>query len=284
MASVPHQPEKPVSNLITRTLTGIIFVSAIIGTMIWHPLAFGILFYIVMLMGLGELFKMAGNDVLSVQKELALVLSSIIYILMLLISNQTLTPVWLVTVPLLLLMFFILELFRNREEPVRNVSFSILSIVYVTLPFASLNFFFNSDFKGTDARYYIILGYFLLLWAHDIFAYLTGLAVGKHKLFERISPKKTWEGSLGGVAFSLLLAWGLSFFFHDLDRLEWMGMALVIAVFGTLGDLSESMLKRKYAVKDSGTILPGHGGILDRFDAMMFSAPAVLCYLVILQS
>lgn len=278
------QRKTPVNNLITRTLTGVIFVSAIIGTTIWHPLAFGILFYLVMLMGLIELFKMAGNDALSVQKGLVITVASVMYILLLLISNHTLPFKWLVLIPLLLLPFFILELFRKKEEPVRNISFSILSIIYVTLPLASLNFFFNPDLQGTDTRYYILLGYFLLLWAHDIFAYLTGLAIGKHKLFERISPKKTWEGSLGGVIFSLLMAWGLSLFIHDLAMLEWMGMALIIAVFGTLGDLSESMLKRKYDVKDSGTILPGHGGILDRFDATMFSAPAVLFYLVILLS
>jgi phosphatidate cytidylyltransferase len=273
-----------VNNLITRTITGVFFVVAIIGSMIWNPLAFGVLFYIVMLLGLSELFKMAGNDSLSVQHELIYSVSSVIYIILLFIARGILPASWLVFLPLLLLLFFVVELFKKKDEPIRDVAFSLLSIIYVTLPFSSLNFFFNPDFQGDGMRYYVLLGYFFLLWAHDIFAYLTGLVIGKHKLFERISPKKTWEGSLGGVVFSLLMAWALSVFIHDLELLEWLGMALIIAVFGTLGDLSESMLKRKYAVKDSGTILPGHGGVLDRFDAMMFSAPAVLCYLLILQS
>ena len=272
------------NNLITRTITGVVFVAAILGTMIWEPLAFGVLFYIIMLLGLSELFKMSEKETPSVLKSLVYLLSSIIYALLLLISRDMLGKHWLVVIPLVMLLFLVAELFRKTDDPVRNLSFSILAVVYIALPFASLNFFFNPDLKGTDSRYYVLLGYFFLLWAHDIFAYLTGLAIGRHKLYERISPKKTWEGSLGGVVFSLLMAWALSMFIHDLALTEWMGMALIVAVFGTLGDLSESMLKRKFHVKDSGTILPGHGGILDRFDAMMFSAPAVLCYLVILQS
>jgi phosphatidate cytidylyltransferase len=272
-----------VNNLITRTITGLVFVVAIIGSMIWHPIAFGILFFFVMLLGLDELFRMAGNDAISVQKTLVFIIASIIYGILLFIANQMLPLHWLVIIPVLFMSFFIYELFRQKSHPVRNTSFSILSIVYITIPFASLNFFFNRDLQGSETGYYLLIGYFFLVWAHDIFAYLTGLAIGRNKLFERISPKKTWEGSIGGVIFSLLMAWGLSVFIHDLNLFEWMGMALIIAVLGTLGDLSESMLKRKYHVKDSGTILPGHGGILDRFDAMMFSAPAVLCYLIILQ-
>jgi phosphatidate cytidylyltransferase len=273
-----------VNNLITRTLTGIIFVAAIIGSMIWHPLAFGILFFMVMLMGMEELYRMAGKDAVSVPKRSVLFISSLIYMILMLLANRLIPVSWFASIPVLLLAFFILELFRKAGDPVKNVSYSILSVVYVTIPFASLNFFFNPDFQGLgSSTYFLLLGYFLLLWSHDIFAYLTGLVFGRHKLFKRVSPNKTWEGSLGGVIFSLLMAWGLSYFIWYLNILEWMGMALIIAVFGTLGDLSESMLKRKYDVKDSGTILPGHGGILDRFDAMMFSAPAVLCYLVILQ-
>jgi phosphatidate cytidylyltransferase len=270
------------NNLITRTITGFFFVGAIIATIIWHPLAFGFLFYIVMLLGLNELFKMSGNDSLPVQKASVYIISSLTYLISLAVADHFLPAIWMVAIPPLFMAFFIIELFRRTADPVRNISWSILAVIYLAIPFASLNFFYDPGFRGTDARFYILLGYFLLLWAHDIFAYLTGLAFGRHKLFERISPKKTWEGSIGGLAVSLVMAWALSRFIFDLNLFEWMGMAVVIAVFGTLGDLSESMLKRKYEVKDSGTVLPGHGGILDRFDAMMFSAPAVLCYLVIL--
>lgn len=270
------------NNLITRTITGFFFVASIIATMIWHPLAFGVMFYIVMLLGLNELLRMSVGQSLSVHRGALYFIISLAYLIPMAVAHNLLAAYWLVAIVPLFMTFFILELFRKTPDPLGNISWSILAVIYLAIPFASLNFFYNPDFQGTDSRFYILLGYFLLLWAHDIFAYLTGLFFGRHKLFERISPKKTWEGSIGGLVFSLLMAWGLAYFMHDLTLLEWMGMALVIAVFGTFGDLSESMLKRKYQVKDSGTILPGHGGILDRFDAMMFSAPAVLCYLVII--
>jgi len=105
--------------------------------------------------------------------------------------------------------------------------------------------------------------------------------VGKHKLFERLSPGKTWEGSAGGAIFALLTAWGLSFVFHQLDLMQWMLLSLILIITGTLGDLVESMLKRSLGIKDSGDILPGHGGLLDRFDAVLLSAPFVFVYLAL---
>ena len=127
-----------------------------------------------------------------------------------------------------------------------------------------------------------ILLVFILIWANDSFAYLVGRKFGKTKLFERISPKKTWEGSIGGVFFGLLLGYLNSQIFDGLDTPTWMAIAVIVVIFGSLGDLVESLFKRSLGIKDSGKILPGHGGVLDRFDGIFISAPMVYTFLKIL--
>jgi phosphatidate cytidylyltransferase len=133
---------------------------------------------------------------------------------------------------------------------------------------------YNSE---NNAR--IILGFFILIWSNDTFAYLVGRSVGKTKLFQRISPGKTWEGTVGGVICTQGIAYALSIYFTELEPIHWHVVAVIVSVFGTLGDLVESMFKRSLGVKDSGNILPGHGGILDRFDAVLVAAPFVVAYL-----
>lgn len=154
------------------------------------------------------------------------------------------------------------------------ISQKITGIIYISVAFGLMNSLFY--YGGVDnVRIGVILGLFILTWSSDVFAYLTGSMFGKHKLFERISPKKTWEGSFGGLVFALLAAYILSIFITDISLLRWLVLAVVIVISGTLGDLVESMLKRNAGVKDSGTIFPGHGGVLDRFDAVIFATPMV---------
>jgi phosphatidate cytidylyltransferase len=173
------------------------------------------------------------------------------------------------------------ELFSKHEKPIDNISKTLFGIIYVPLPFALLNFFYMPSIAGNEIHPSILLGFFLILWTSDTFAYLSGMAFGKHKLFERISPKKTWEGSIGGLIFGMVMSWVLSIYFNDLSLLQWLSIGLITIVFGTFGDLAESMIKRSMNVKDSGKLLPGHGGLLDRFDAALLAAPAVFIYLVI---
>jgi phosphatidate cytidylyltransferase len=142
-----------------------------------------------------------------------------------------------------------------------------------------MTYFFDPVILSGPFHYGVVLGFLVILWLNDTGAYFVGSLIGKHKLFERISPGKTWEGSAGGAVFALLTAWGLSFIFKQLDALQWIFLAILIVISGTLGDLVESMLKRSLGIKDSGTILPGHGGLLDRFDAVFLSAPFVFVYL-----
>lgn len=269
-------------DLTTRTITSIIAAGAILAAMIWHPLALGGLLWIMMLTGQHELLKLGRNKGISAHPFSVYAVASVFYFVAVLVAVQIIPVRSLALLLPLFLVFFIVELFRKQDNPAGNVAFSVLAVIYLAIPFASVIFLYDPDLSGDDSSITFILALMLLVSAHDIFAYLTGLLFGRHRLFERISPKKSWEGSIGGTVFALLTALALSHFLPELTKFQWIGMALIVVVFGTLGDLSESMLKRYFGVKDSGALLPGHGGILDRFDATSFAAPAVLCYLVIL--
>ena len=174
---------------------------------------------------------------------------------------------------------FLLALFSKAYDFKHVAAFCYGSMAYLSLPSALMVFMYRSDFFLCLAGPKLVLLVFALIWVNDIFAYLTGRLLGKHKLFERISPGKTIEGSIGGLVFTLA---GIIVFSHYVDWLSIgmaVGMGMIAVVFGTLGDLCESMLKRQAGVKDSGTLIPGHGGILDRFDSVLFAVPFVFVFL-----
>ena len=175
------------------------------------------------------------------------------------------------------------ELFQKDEIPYQNISSSLFALLYITLPFATLNYLnFNKELYvkiGLTENWSLLLGFFIILWTSDSMAYVVGRAIGRNKLIPRISPGKTWEGMFGGLAFSVLAGYLFAYITQS-SVMHWMVMAVIISIFGLLGDLSESLLKRSGGVKDSGTLLPGHGGVLDRFDGILFSAPLVLSYLL----
>ncbi len=185
---------------------------------------------------------------------------------------------YLLVVPLLSITF-IVELYRKFDNPFQNIALTFLGVIYVAIPFSLLilNGFNSASIAGYSAT--VILGFFFLQWASDTGAYLVGISIGKHPLFKRVSPKKSWEGFVGGVVITQLIAVVISKYFTVLTVVDWVVIATIISIFGVLGDLVESLLKRSLNVKDSGTILPGHGGILDRFDSVICSAPIVFLYL-----
>jgi phosphatidate cytidylyltransferase len=181
----------------------------------------------------------------------------------------------------LLFLSFVFELFAKSEQPFANVAFIILGMVYIGIPFALLDFIaFDADKFYTNT----ILGLLVLTWANDTGAYLVGSQIGKTKLFPSISPKKTWEGSIGGVVITIFIAILMSFFFEECTMVQWIVLAIIVVIFGSIGDLVESMLKRSYSIKDSGNLLPGHGGFLDRFDAFIFLIPFATAYLLWLRT
>lgn len=177
-----------------------------------------------------------------------------------------------------LFLTFVVELFFAARQPFTNVAYYLLCAFYIGCPFALLSEMsaqYSDAFNPSVPVYHPlrVFGLLLLIWTNDTMAYFVGSKLGRRKLFERISPKKTWEGTIGGGICAVLVAWLLSLYIPDFTRTQWLALAVVAAIFGTLGDLVESMLKRSVGVKDSGNLLPGHGGLLDRFDAFIFTLP-----------
>lgn len=270
-------------NLYTRTITGIFFIALIIGSLLIHPFAFAAVIFVMMMVGLLEFYRLAGSQGIFPQQFLGFVIGAVIYSIVSFIALGLISILYLALLPVLLLLFFIAELYRTRSNPLLNITFSIFPIAYVSIPFAILIFLMNPLIAGDQPHWHILFSFFLILWSNDTFAYLVGITMGKHKLLEKISPKKTWEGLIGGIFFGLLAAYILSIFFKELTLWQWLIAAVIINVSGIFGDLSESLLKRHFNVKDSGNIFPGHGGVLDRFDAVIFSAPALFCYLLLIK-
>lgn len=177
----------------------------------------------------------------------------------------------LLLVPVLLLV----ELFGRSASPFSNVGHYLLAFFYTGVPIALLQVLSGAEQVPGDVVYHPhrVFGLLWLVWTNDTAAYLIGSRIGRNKLFERISPKKTWEGTIAGIICTMGMAWLISRYFDDFNPTQWIAIGMVVGVFGTLGDLVESMLKRSVGVKDSGTLLPGHGGLLDRFDAFIFVIP-----------
>ena len=271
------------NNFFVRTLTGIVFVIAIIGSIVISHYLFSLLFLVVTIFTMLEFYKLVDSGLaIKTQKESGVLIGSILFILSSLSSLGLVHPNLLSIVFPLIGLLFIAEMYRKKANPFLNISMTLAGIFYIAVPFSMLNFFYTPDFDFSKSTLEVLLGFFFILWVNDTFAYLVGSSIGKHRLFERISPKKSWEGSVGGFVFGLLTAWGVSYFFKDLELNNWLIIAAIIMIFGTFGDLVESLFKRSLNVKDSGSILPGHGGLLDRFDAVFLAAPAVFVYLMLI--
>ncbi len=269
------------NNFTIRVLTAIVFAVVLIGGTLWHPLSFFAVFFTVVILGLFEFFRLLRVAKIEPQYITGILLGVVIFTGNFLFANKLVDfKIFLLVIPILTAIM-IIELYREKENPFSNIAFTIFGASYISIPFAILSWFvFNPVYPES---YYpmVLIGFFLLIWANDSGAYIVGSLIGRNKLFERISPKKTWEGFIGGGIFSLLVAWLISFYVTEISLIDWIVIALITFVFGTFGDLIESLLKRMVKVKDSGNILPGHGGILDRFDSIIVAAPMVFIYLMI---
>jgi len=271
------------NNLTQRIITGSLFVAALVFFILWNSYSIGIVFFVCLLIGSLELTKLLNNGepnkIASLSK---IVVLGNAYVLSFLILRESIEIKWIFILIPLITLFFVYELFTTKRNSFRNLNEILFGLLYVFIPFMSLNILGTSEKFATKVEVtnsqHILLGFFVILWTSDSMAYVTGKLIGKNKIAPAISPGKTWEGVIGGFAFSLVAAFLISYFTESSLYL-WLGMAAIISSFGFIGDLSESMLKRKAGLKDSGNLLPGHGGILDRFDGIVFSAPLVMCYL-----
>jgi phosphatidate cytidylyltransferase len=266
------------SNFLQRTLTGFLFVAAVVVCTLWSEFSFFFLLFVVNFLCLLEFYELVLPDKSWIEKYLGIIAGSIIYVMFSMIFSANLSIAWYYHLIPVFLTIFIIKLFEKSHNEFSTLAFQVLGLMYITLPIVMLTKmgFFNSfDYSAG-----LPMGFFLLLWTSDTGAYLAGRSFGKHKLFERVSPKKTWEGSFGGLILTLAVAYGISFLFDDVNTIDWLIIGALIVVFGTFGDLFESLLKRNLHIKDSGKILPGHGGVLDRFDGLFLAVPAVFFYLL----
>ncbi|VAW20137.1 Phosphatidate cytidylyltransferase [hydrothermal vent metagenome] len=270
------------TDLVRRSLTGVAFVIVIVAGIILHPIAFAIIFAGMQFLMLKEFYSITQGEGIQPQKITGHITGLVLFATLFSYVNG-LAPVNLLFLifPTLFLVF-IAELYRGKGNSIANIAITIMGIIYIALPFSLLNFLIfpgapgNSEFSPG-----LLLGIFFILWTYDTIAYLFGMWLGKHRLFERISPKKSWEGVIGGGIFAIVAGILDSVIFQSPGLLSWVGIALIIVIFGTFGDLVESLMKRSLNIKDSGALLPGHGGILDRFDSLLMAIPFIIAWLLI---
>jgi phosphatidate cytidylyltransferase len=280
------------NNFFRRTLTGAWIVIFIMGGFWLHPISFFITGLILLVGTQYEYYLMVRHTGIRPQMYSGIITGITAYTVSALIAAGSIPEnSFLVLVPMMLLIM-IIELYRKQDRPFDSLAHTFFSVLYTAIPFSMFSFSAFSrtgldsilSHEGIVFSPGIVIGFFLLIWANDTGAYLSGVSFGKHKLFERISPKKTWEGFLGGLILAAVVAWLLSGWLGVVDNLHWIIISVIISVAGTYGDLAESMLKRSTGVKDSGSILPGHGGFLDRFDSAIFAFPLVYLFITLFGS
>ena len=275
-------------NLIKRILSGAIYIALIVTAILLldnSPVMYLLVFSLLIVLGIGEMITMAKDD--AHQSWLVNVIDMLggigVFVAFYMhYEGETMhsRALWLLPIATYVILRTIVQLYRPRQNAVHSLERSFFSLGYIAFPVALLNCIMSI----TAPR--LLLGMFMFIWLYDTGAYCVGVLIGRHRLFERISPKKSWEGVIGGVLACVAGAYvthrWFDEFFQVPEQTIWLGLSVVVAVFATFGDLVESLIKRTVGVKDSGHILPGHGGILDRIDSLLLVAPAVLIYLLLI--
>jgi phosphatidate cytidylyltransferase len=281
------------SNLTQRIITGLLGSGAIIYGLAVSEWAYFAIFFIICFFSLREFYKLSAFDGLLPLKSVGIIIGMIIFCLSFFIERGNLEPkYYFVIFPLMALVYMIKLYKKGEHKPFTNIAFTFLGIFYIAVPISLLNHILFADVvPGWNSilggyNFQTILGILLILWATDTGAYFAGTFLGKHKLFERISPKKTWEGFIGGAVLAGIIAFVFNLILANYNKqflsvTDWIVITIIIVVGGTFGDLVESLLKRSIEIKDSGSSIPGHGGFLDRFDGLFISAPFVVAYLEI---
>jgi phosphatidate cytidylyltransferase len=279
-----------VSNLVRRTITGAFIVIFVLGGLWLHPISFFLVGAVMIGGTQHEYYIMVRGTGVRPQLVTGIISGFLLYVISTVVAIGWLPRSWFLAMIPVISLVMVIELFRKVERPFDSLAHTFFSILYTAVPFSMFPFAAFShtglspliSMEGIEFSPGVMIGFFLLLWTNDTGAYLVGSSLGRHRLFERISPKKSWEGFFGGMILTLLVARLFSGWLGVADTKGWMIIALIISVAGTLGDLLESMLKRSLGLKDSGTIMPGHGGFLDRFDSVVVAFPLVYLYLAIM--
>lgn len=264
------------NELTKRTITGAAYVILIILGVIAGRITFFAVYLIIMLWACYEFYNLTVYS--RFLKVIGVMSGAVIYTFShLFIFGIRNLGLLTILIPLFLSVFICFLFANKHNQLLKDITFIFFSLVYIVLPFSLIHYL---AVKGYNHYHWkIVLGYMILLWSNDTFAYITGTLAGKHRLFPEISPKKTWEGTFGGVLMTIIASIVISYTTNSLTIVNWILIGVITGITGTLGDLTESKIKRNLDVKNSGTFLPGHGGMLDRVDSMLISLPCVFLYL-----
>lgn len=275
-------------NLIVRTISGVVLLGIVLGAAYGGKFAFGAFLLLIVVVGMWEFYNIAAATGASPHRTLGLAAGIVLFVTSFFIFDGFVSDVrsadsvdmligGILYFSVLIPLCFVVELFYDSETPLRNVATTLMGIFYVAYPMALMLFIpilITGEWQPESFLFYLFI-----VWGNDVFAYLVGIAFGKHKMAPRISPKKSWEGFVGGVAGAMAMG-AIGSFVVGGPLGMWLGLAAVVAITSVFGDLVESMFKREADIKDSGRIIPGHGGILDRFDALLISSPFAFVYLI----
>jgi len=265
--------------LVKRSITGIVFAAVMLAGIIINQYVFAIVFAVFLMLTLFEFYKISENIGYEPSAKIGLICGFLLFTIFFLAANQVIPDKFIYLSILIPLATLLPDLFDKRKNGFRNSMITIAGIIYIALPFSLLSFIIIHENMDSTFYPWIPLGIFLIIWIYDSMAYVFGSWLGKHKICQRISPKKSWEGLIGGAVFAVIMGVVNATVFHELSKTSWIVIALLIVVFGTSGDFFESKLKREAGVKDSGSILPGHGGMLDRFDTVLFAVPVIFVWI-----
>lgn len=284
------------SNFVVRTLTGLVFVLVLIGCILWNWMTFAVLFAVITGMTIWEFTNIINQNLhLHVNRLITTVAGVYLFAAVFAFNREIAGAEVFIPYVLSIIYLPVSELYLRYENSILNWAFALMAQLYIALPFSTICIlsFFKAYENHTYYIYYtpiFTLSVFVFIWLSDSGAYIVGSKIGKTKLFPSISPKKTWEGTIGGTVFAVaasqFIAMNANHFSEQnvlVNHLGWAGLAIVVVMFGTWGDLVESMLKRRLGIKDSGHILPGHGGMLDRFDSSLLAFPAAMVYIYTLR-
>ncbi|MCA6078248.1 phosphatidate cytidylyltransferase [Fulvivirga sedimenti] len=267
------------SNLTQRIIAALIGAIIIVGSLISGMWYFFIVFLAIGVVTQLEFYKLVGLDGMLPLKTYGTICGIFLFTLSFLIESGQIEARYYALIFPVVACVYLIYLYRKQvSKPFRGIAFTFLGIIYVMVPFSLLNVVI---FEPGAYTFILVLGSMLILWSNDTGAYFTGVQFGRRKLFERVSPKKSWEGFVGGLLFSIGMSLLIDHYTDVLQSWQWISIAFIISIGGTYGDLVESLFKRSIEIKDSGRLIPGHGGFLDRFDGLLLSVPFIVAFLKI---
>ncbi len=271
------------SEFLKRTISGLLFVIVLVGAIYIGHITFFIIFLAVMVATLLEFYHLGVKAKIHPQALMGIFIGIALFTWSYFYSSGRIERITIFGFIPILISIFVIELYRHHQKPMQNISFTLFGLIYIALPFSLLNFIaINGSSFRMEYNPNLLLGLLFLVWANDTGAYIVGVNLGKHKMIPRISPKKSWEGFVGGIATTLVVAWIIAGIFNEISLRHWLVLGAITALMAVLGDLVESMFKRSIGVKDSGKFLPGHGGLLDRFDALIMTIPVAYAYMEVI--